>query len=277
VDHGFYSANVTLRSDPEGATIYLGNRALGKTPVTVTLPGDNVELVSRLGALAPVSQIVKPDPNGSTVVEFKHPYGIVLVTSDRPDAEVNIDGVDMGKPPLQGILPPGRHTVTVRAEGAPEQTRVAEVQNATKVPLAFDFKPAAETADARPAHPVKTSVTEPVVPIRAATAAPAVRAQGGTEERRARRRAAAAPVYHSEEDYERAREQAYDRFDAEWDARKKAIGREKDYYDYQIDHSSGSARERWKAKKEVAERRRDQLDDEKDAAKRELKRRWNDD
>jgi hypothetical protein len=275
VDHAFYGANVTLKSDPEGATIYMGDRELGKTPATVTLPGDSVELVSRLGALTPVSQIVKPDPNGSTVVEFKHPYGIVLVTSDRPDAEVNIDGADMGKPPLQGILPPGRHTVTVRAEGAPEQTRVAEVGNAITVPMAFAFKPATEPADEQPLRPVKASVTEPAVPTPAGTPAAKVRAEAGTEERRAARRAA--PVYHSEEDYDRARERAYDRFDAEWDARKKAMDREKDYYDWQIDHSSGSAQERWKAKKEEAERRRDQLDDEKDAAKRELKRRWNDD
>ncbi|MBV8900174.1 MAG: protein kinase [Verrucomicrobia bacterium] len=276
VDHAFYGANVTLKSDPEGATIYLGDRELGKTPATVTLPGENVELVSRLGALTPVSQIVKPDPNGSTVVEFKHPYGIVLVTSDRPDAEVNIDGANMGKPPFQGILPPGRHTVTVRAEGAPEQTRVAEVGNAIKVPLAFAFRPAdAESAEGRPPRPVKASATEPAAPTLTATPAAKTRAEAGTEERRSVRRAI--PVYRSEEDYNRARDQAYDRFDAEWEARKKAIEREKDYYDWQIDHSSGSAQERWKAKKEDAERRRDRLDDEKDAAKHELKRRWNDD
>lgn len=283
VDHPFSAVNVTLKSDPEGATIYLGDRELGKTPTTVTLPEGTVELVSRLGALAPISQTVKPDPDGSTVVEFKHPYGTVLVTSDRPDAEVEIDGANMGKPPLQGILPPGRHTVTIRAGGAPEQTRVAEIQNATKVPLAFAFKaPAAELADARPSRPVKAGVTDPVVPVPGATAAtPASRSEAGTEDRRSQRRAAsvprAAPVYHREEDYKRARDQAYDRFDAEWEARKRAIDREKDYYDWQVDHSSGSVQERWKAKKEDAERRRDHLDDDKDAAKQELKRRWNDD
>ncbi|MBW0001051.1 MAG: protein kinase [Verrucomicrobia bacterium] len=284
VGRAFYGANVTLKSDPEGATIYLGDRELGKTPATVILPGDSVELVSRLGALTPVSQIVKPDPNGSTVVEFKHPYGIVLVTSDRPDAEVNIDGAKLGKPPLQGILPPGRHTVTVRAEGAPEQTRVTDVEDAIKVPLAFTFKPVAETAevqpDARPPRPVKAGVAEPAPALPAAPAAtPPVsktRAEAGMEEeRRPVRRAA--PVYHNEEDFNRARDRAYDHFDAEWEARKKSLEREKDYYDWQIDHSSGSAQEHWKARKDDAERRRDHLDDEKDAAKRDLKRRWNDD
>ena len=74
-----------------------------------------------------------------------------------------------------------------------------------------------------------------------------------------------------------ARKQAYRQFDAEWDGKKKALEREKDYYDYQADHSSGPDEARWKAKKEAVKQRLDQLDDQKDAAEHDLKRRWNDD
>ena len=86
-----------------------------------------------------------------------------------------------------------------------------------------------------------------------------------------------APVYRSKEDYERAKDAAYDRFDAQWEARKNALKREKDYDDTQIDRSSGVTRDRWKKRKEDVERRLDQLDDQKDAAKQALKRQWNDD
>ena len=48
--------------------------------------------------------------------------------------------------------------------------------------------------------------------------------------------------------------------------------REKDYYDYQADHSEGAAREKWKAKKDEADRRLDQLDDQKDNSKNALKK-----
>jgi hypothetical protein len=84
------------------------------------------------------------------------------------------------------------------------------------------------------------------------------------------------PAYRTKEEYERAKDAAYDRFDAEWEARKNALKREKDYYDDQADQSDGATKERWKAKKDEDERRLDQLDDQKDAAKQALKRQWND-
>ena len=51
-----------------------------------------------------------------------------------------------------------------------------------------------------------------------------------------------APTYRSKEDYERAKDAAYDRFDAQWEARKNALKRQKDYYDDQMDHSEGPQR-----------------------------------
>jgi hypothetical protein len=53
--------------------------------------------------------------------------------------------------------------------------------------------------------------------------------------------------------------------------------RAKDYYDYQADHSEGTAKEKWQAKKDEADHNLDRLDDQKDAAKKALKRQWNDD
>jgi len=82
-------------------------------------------------------------------------------------------------------------------------------------------------------------------------------------------------TYRTKEDRDRAKDAAFDRFDAQWEARKNALNREKDYDDYQIDHSQGAAKERWKRKKDDVDRRLDQLDDQKDAAKQNLKRQWN--
>jgi hypothetical protein len=82
--------------------------------------------------------------------------------------------------------------------------------------------------------------------------------------------------YRTKDDYEHARDAAFKRFDAEWDARKKALERAKDYYDYQADHSNGAAKDQWKAKKEQTDRQMDELDDQKDAAKDVLKKKWND-
>jgi hypothetical protein len=83
-------------------------------------------------------------------------------------------------------------------------------------------------------------------------------------------------TYRTKDDYEHAKDAAFKRFDAEWDARKKALERAKDYYDYQADHSNGAAKDQWKAKKEQTDRQMDELDDQKDAAKDVLKKKWND-
>ncbi len=285
VEHNFQGINVTLRSDPSGATISMGHTELGKTPLTISLPPEPVELVSYIGALAPVSREVVPDPNGTTVVEFKHDYGSVAISSDRTDAEVVIEGVNFGKPPIDGILPPGRHDIIVRAPGFPSQTKVADVQTGRRIAMDFNFTSAGGQANppsvARPANTPRTAritrqsknldsgrneqISPPKPPPQMRRAEPV-----GPLDRQQTQPAV------TKDDYEHAKDAAFKRFDAEWDARKKALERAKDYYDYQADHSNGAAKDQWKAKKDQTERQMDELDDQKDAAKDVLKKKWND-
>jgi serine/threonine-protein kinase len=151
VDHTFQGINVELRSDPSGATIFWGETELGKTPLTVSLPPNPVELVSRIGALEPVSKQVTPNRTGTTTVEFKHNYGWVLVSSNRRNSEVLIEGFSFGKAPILGILPPGRHPVIVRAPGYQDQTQVVDVQTGKRISLAFRFRQSMRLARSSPA------------------------------------------------------------------------------------------------------------------------------
>jgi len=257
VEHAFKGVNVTLKSDPPGATISLGKTELGTTPLTVGLPPQPVELVSRIGALAPVTRRVAPDPSGSTVIEFKHDYGTISLTSDRSDAEVIVEGISLGTAPIEGILPPGQHKIVVRAPGAADETRTVDVASGQRVPLEINFNIASRTgADLNAKPAVSNRVSD---------------ADEATTDQHSTRR------YRTKEDFEHARDAAYDRFDAEWEARKNALNRAKDYYDYQADHSDGAAKDRWKRKKDEADHQMDELDDQKDAAKKALKRQWNDD
>lgn len=159
VDHTFQGINVQLRSDPSGATIFLDETELGKTPLTVSLPPNPVELVSRIGALEPVSKQVTPDPAGTAAVEFKHNYGWVLVSTNRRNSVVLIEGFSFGKAPVLGILPPGRHPVTARASGYQDQTQVVDVQTGKRTSLAFRFRRSMRLARSGPATagPPKTA------------------------------------------------------------------------------------------------------------------------
>jgi hypothetical protein len=259
VEHNFKGVSVTLNSDPAGATIFAGDSELGTTPLTVELPPEPVELVSRIGALAPVKREIVPDPNGTSAVEFKHDYGVASLASDRSDSEVTIDGINLGKLPIEGIIPPGEHQVVFKASGFSDQTREADIKVGQRIVMQVNFAPVEGVATA-----LSPGQTE------------SKRSASLVAEGQDRSRAPQRPVYRTKEDYERAKEAAYARFDAQWEARKNALKREKDYDDNQADQSDGATKERWKKKKEEANRRLDQLDDQKDAAKDALKRQWND-
>ena len=263
VEHRFKGVNVTLQSDPPGATIFLSGSELGKTPVTVELPPQRVQLVSRIGALTPVTQEFVPAGNEKQVVEFKHDYGVVSISSDRTDAEASITGFDLGKLPIEAILSPGQHRILVHSEGVPDQTKTVDIRTGQRISMPVSFtltSGVAATLTKRPENADKENSQPRPRPVRPKTP-----------------RVEQTPTYRSKEEFERARDSAYEQFDSEWEARKNAMKREKDYYDYQADHSDGAAQEKWKAKKDEVDRRMDQLDDQKDNAKSALKRHWNDD
>ena len=297
VQHTYEGANVSLKSDPTGATIYLAGIALGQTPLTANLPSGQVELTSKIGSLTPVTQRFVPDPGGNTVVEFKHIYGLLSVTCDQPDSDVVIGGIDLGKPPIEGILPPGKQSVEVKVYGRPEQVRTADIQAGKRVVLEFTFggTPSAESATTPPnnseapvprASPVETPVNpsgspgkpadtvsegRPATNIEASPPSVATPKPSPT----ARPKSTPSPVYRSKEDRDRAKEEAYRKFDAQWDAKKNAMKQERKYIDYWIGHSSGEVKEQWKYKQKVLEDRMNHLDEDKDAAKKQLGRQWN--
>jgi serine/threonine protein kinase len=303
VQNTYQGVNVSLKSDPTGATIYLAGIALGQTPLTANLPSGQIELTSKIGSLTPVTQRFVPDPSGNSVIEFKHTYGLLSVTCDRPDADVVIGGIDLGKPPIEGILPPSKQSVEVKIEGRPEQVRTADIQAGKRVVLEFTFggTPSAESGltlpnnsevqvpraspvempanpSGSPANPTNTVFEgRPVTntegnPVSTGTP-PQVATAKPTPTSRAR--STPSPVYRTKEDRDRARDEAYRKLDAQWDAKRNAMKQERKYIDYWIDHSSGEVKEQWKYKKQVLEDRMNRLDGERDAAKKQLGRQWN--
>jgi PEGA domain len=213
--------------------------------------------------LTPVTQEFVPGVEGKQTVEFKHEYGTVSISSDRPDSKVSIAGVDLGKLPVDAILPPGQHQIVVRSGDLPDQSKTVNVRIGQKISMQVSFSTTSGVAATLTQRP-ENSDEESVQP----TPKPARPKPARTEQ---------PTVYRTKEDYDRAKDAAYNRFDAEWEARKNALKRQKDYYDYQADHSEGAAKERWKAKKDEIDHRLDQLDDEKDRAKSAMKRQWHDD
>jgi hypothetical protein len=139
VSRQFKGGSVELTSDPSGATIFVDGAKLGTAPLSANLPLGPVEVSSRFGALGSVVQTLVPDPQRTVSFHFKHSYGTLLVSSDRADAVLIVDGLDFGHPPAQLFLAPGNHKLLLSAPSAPDKTRRVELIEGQHVNEQIDF------------------------------------------------------------------------------------------------------------------------------------------
>jgi hypothetical protein len=389
LDHTFPTFDVNLRSDPPGATILIDQFELGETPLTIPLPPEPVELVSRMGDLEPVRKRVVPDSNHAATVEFKHDYGTLMVSSNRPDAEITIEGASGGNPPVERPLSPGRHSVMVRAPGFPDQTEVADVQKGQRIMMAFNFatstppsgtiasnssapannsqqsksaapsespgqidtpasnesvapseSPAASESSAPSALPAPASAPTPAneppasassqssssprasdlsapssspapagspspgnppqpANVPATTSSPATsKPSRPTNPPPGTNSAPAAPKspkpakhsrpkpkpepsapafplgFRTQEEYERARDDAFRQFNADWDTQKRELEKSKAYSEYWAARTTSAERDQWVADNQRTQQSLSQFESQRNAAREALKKKW---
>ena len=134
------SAEIVLTSDPPGAVISVAGKETGITPLTLDLPaGQPVEIASRFGPLGPLVHTLTPDQNQVTAYQFKYEYGTIVVTCDRTDAALLIDGSGYAHPPAIVLVSPGKHKLFVTAANAPDKTREVEVAPGQRASVEMDF------------------------------------------------------------------------------------------------------------------------------------------
>jgi hypothetical protein len=134
------SSEVVLTSDPPGAVISIAGKEAGVTPLTLDLPAAQpVEIASRFGPLGALVHTLTPDESQVTAYQFKHEYGTVVVTCDRTDAGLVIDGTGYGHPPAVVLLSPGQHKLFLTASNAPDKTREVDVAAGQRSSVEMDF------------------------------------------------------------------------------------------------------------------------------------------
>jgi PEGA domain len=113
---GANGAEVVITSDPPGSVISAGGKELGITPLTLDLPsGQPLEITSHFGPLGPVMHTVTPEDGQLIACQFKHEYGTLVVTCERIDAALVIDGTGYGHAPAVVLVSPGRHKLFMTA------------------------------------------------------------------------------------------------------------------------------------------------------------------
>jgi hypothetical protein len=133
-------AEVVITSDPPGSVISAGGKELGITPLTLDLPsGQPAEITSRFGPLGPVTYTLTPDDGQFIAYQFKHEYGTLVITCERTDAALLIDGTGYGHPPAVVLVSPGRHKLFMTASNAPDKTREVNLKAGERATVEMDF------------------------------------------------------------------------------------------------------------------------------------------
>jgi len=137
---GADGAEVVITSDPPGSVISAGGKELGITPLTLDLPsGQPVEMTSRFGPLGALTQTQTPSDGQIVAYQFKHEYGTLVVTCERIDAALVIDGTGYGHAPAVVLVSPGRHKLFMTASNAPDKTREVELKAGERATVEMDF------------------------------------------------------------------------------------------------------------------------------------------
>lgn len=277
-------AQVVLTSDPPGSTIFADGKQLGTTPLTEDLPPGPIEVTSRFGSLAPVVQTLTPDKAHVVAFHFTHAYGTLIVSSDRGDAALTIDGTSFGHPPALVFLAPGPHKVFITAANAPDKTRNVDVVEGQRASVEIRFTgsspdtttsgpsptvtPSSARASSSPAAspsvpPVKASPKpkpspqmmvwqEPsALPLATASPSPKVNLRASPQPK------ASQAAVRNQQKLARAQyspsatpdpAEAKALLETERKAKQNALAAEKQRIQYEIANSTGATREGWKYK-----------------------------
>jgi tetratricopeptide (TPR) repeat protein len=129
---------VVIVTEPQNATIYLGDKKKGKfaeTPWSGSLEGEHKMIIEKRG-YKPVETIISADP--SKLVQFvsvmaQEDYlAWIEVTSNVPGADIFIDDKSIGAVGKTPLVPgqnikPGKHTFWITAEGYDEYTETIDI------------------------------------------------------------------------------------------------------------------------------------------------------
>lgn len=125
-------AETTLKT-MEGAEIYIDGELKGKGSWRGPLESGEYTVECKMAGHRPTSQVVRITPNTQSVIELRQPspiYGSLEITSSPSNADVSINGKEMGQTPLfiNNNLLIGSHKVTVRKQNYKEETKTVEVK-----------------------------------------------------------------------------------------------------------------------------------------------------
>jgi hypothetical protein len=136
-------SHLTVRSEPTGASIFLGKEEIGVTPDVFELPAErDVEVAVRLAGYLPVSQRVRLNPaEEATRDVVLHALGRLEVNSEPQGAKVSLDRQKPVVVPVAFEVESGTpHRIEVTVPGLPVQAKTLTLKDGQRLDLTFTFE-----------------------------------------------------------------------------------------------------------------------------------------
>jgi formylglycine-generating enzyme required for sulfatase activity len=113
-------AGLTVRTEPAGAHVMVGDRFAGQTPLELTLAPDTTHMIhiSKAGYEKTARSVkLRSDDSKTLTVTLKPQLGVIHLKVEPPDAEIRVDGKSMGVAPRQLQLVAVEHQLEIVKEG----------------------------------------------------------------------------------------------------------------------------------------------------------------
>lgn len=140
------SGGLSVRSNPDGAKVYVDGEDVGVTPVFLNdLSAETHEVVVFMPGYGAFTRIVDGS-SGSIMVDMEeeksYGMGFLSVVTTPSDARVDVDDEKLGLSPLETLLEAGKHRVTISRTGykTVEMEVEIETEQTNKVELVLEGK-----------------------------------------------------------------------------------------------------------------------------------------
>jgi hypothetical protein len=80
--------------------------------------------------------------------------------------------------------------------------------------------------------------------------------------------------YRTQEEYERARDDAFRQFNSDWDTQKRELEKSKAYSEYWAGRTTGPTRDQWISDNQRTQQSLSQFESQRNAAREALKKKW---
>ena len=138
-------AEISLRSQPQGAAVWVGGKSAGSTPITLNLPEGNHEIrvkADRFKAWQTRIAVVANQPQELEVIRLEPADGKLSVKTKPAGANVMVDKTFAGQTPLNLALTADRtHRIQISKAGYQKAQRTVNLQSEESKTLNITLKP----------------------------------------------------------------------------------------------------------------------------------------